>query len=76
LTIRKMSKRWGSCTPGGRITLNLELIKAPKGSIEYVIIHELCHLVYHSHTKSFFDLQNHMLPDWKKWKNRLENLLA
>ncbi len=76
LTIRKMSKRWGSCTPGGKIILNLELIKAPKGSIEYVIIHELCHLVYHSHTRSFFDLQNHMLPDWKKWKDRLENVLA
>jgi len=76
LTIRSMSKRWGSCTPNGKIILNLELIKAPKGSIEYVIIHELCHLIHHGHTKAFFDLQNQMLPDWKKWKDRLEYCLA
>lgn len=76
LFIRVMSKRWGSCTPAGKIILNLELIKAPKGSIEYVIIHELCHLVHYNHTKQFFDLQNRLMPDWKKWKDRLEYSLA
>jgi predicted metal-dependent hydrolase len=76
LMIRTMKKRWGSCTPGGRIILNPELVKASKGSIEYVIVHELCHLVHHSHTKPFFDLQSRMLPDWKKWKERLEYSLA
>jgi len=76
LIIRKMSKRWGSCTPSGKIILNTELIKAPKGSIEYVIIHELCHLVHRNHTKLFFSLLNRMLPDWKKWKERLEYCLA
>lgn len=76
LFIRAMSKRWGSCTPGGKIILNTELIKAPKGSIEYVIIHELCHLVHHNHTKQFFDLQTKLMPDWKKWKERLEYSLA
>lgn len=76
LTIRFMSKRWGSCTPKGKIILNTELIKAPKGSIEYVIIHELCHLVHHNHTRPFQNLQNKMMPDWEKWKNRLEYGLA
>ena len=76
LSIRKMAKRWGSCTQGGRITLNTELIKAPKGCIEYVIVHELCHLVHHSHTKYFYNLQSRMLPEWKKWKDRLEYSLA
>ena len=76
LYIRKMSRRWGSCTPSGKIILNTELIKAPKGCIEYVIIHELAHLVHHNHTKPFFDLQNRMMPDWKKWKDRLEYFLA
>lgn len=76
LSIRIMSKRWGSCTPSGKIILNTELIKAPKGSIEYVIIHELAHLVHHNHTKPFYDLQNRLLPDWKKWKDRLEYCLA
>ncbi|QHS61065.1 M48 family metallopeptidase [Chitinophaga agri] len=76
LTMRFMSKRWGSCTPKGKIILNTELIKAPKGSIEYVIIHELCHLVHHNHTRAFQNLQNKMMPDWEKWKDRLEYSLA
>lgn len=76
LTIRFMSKRWGSCTPKGKIILNTELIKAPKGSIEYVIIHELCHLVHHNHTRAFQNLRNKMMPNWEKWKYRLEYGLA
>ncbi len=76
LSIRTMARRWGSCTPTGKIILNTELIKAPKGSIEYVVIHELAHLVHHNHTKPFFDLQNRIMPDWKKWKDRLEYCLA
>jgi len=76
LSIRAMQKRWGSCTPSGKIILNTELIKAPKGSIEYVVIHELAHLVHRNHTKPFFDLQNRMMPDWKKWKDRLEYFLS
>jgi len=74
--ILDMQKRWGSCTPKGKIILNPELIKAPKGCIQYVIIHELCHLVHHNHTQKFIDLQSKEMPDWEKWKLKLENLLA
>jgi len=76
LSLRNMPTRWGSCTPKGKIILNPELIKAPKGCIEYVIIHELCHLVHHDHTQKFIDLQTKEMPDWEKWKNKLEKLLA
>ncbi|XLS30289.1 M48 family metallopeptidase [Flavobacteriaceae bacterium M23B6Z8] len=76
LEIKKMKYRWGSCSSHGRILLNPELIKAPKACIEYVIIHELCHLVHRDHTKAFFDLQAKEMPDWEKWKNKLENILA
>lgn len=76
LDIRKMQYRWGSCTPAGRIILNPELIKAPKACIEYVIVHELCHLVYRDHTQKFFDLQQKEFPEWQKWKRKLELLLA
>jgi predicted metal-dependent hydrolase len=76
LVIRAMSKRWGSCTPSGKIILNPALIKAPKGSIEYVIIHELSHLVHHNHGKAFQNLQSRILPNWKKWKDRLEYSLV
>jgi predicted metal-dependent hydrolase len=76
IVLRDMPTRWGSCTPQGKIILNPELIKAPRGCIEYVITHELCHLVYHDHTKRFFDLQSKEMNDWEKWKMKLEKLLA
>ncbi len=76
LEIRLMQKRWGSCTKSGKITLNTELIKAPKGSIEYVVIHELCHLIHHNHNKDFYDLQNSIYPNWDKWKEKLEHALS
>lgn len=76
LSIRLMPTRWGSCTAKGKIILNPELIKAPKACIEYVIIHELCHLIHHDHTQKFIDLQTREMPQWEKWKNKLENLLA
>ncbi len=75
-SFRNMPTRWGSCTAKGRIILNVELIKAPKTCIEYVIVHELCHLIYHDHTNNFIDLQTKEMPDWEKWKNKLEKLLA
>ena len=76
LDIRLMKKRWGSCTKYGKIILNTELIKAPKGSIEYVVIHELCHLVHYNHKKEFYDLQNTLSPNWEKWKEKLEFTLS
>lgn len=76
LVIRSLKMRWGSCTTSGKIILNTELIKAPKGSIEYVIIHELCHLIHHNHNKEFYDLQNRLSPNWEKWKEKLEHSLS
>jgi Predicted metal-dependent hydrolase len=74
--IKTMEKRWGSCTLAGKMTLNLELIKAPVPCIEYVIIHELCHLKQHHHGKEFFDILNRIMPDWEKRKLRLEKLMS
>lgn len=76
IVLREMPTRWGSCTPNGKIILNPELIKAPRPCIEYVILHELCHLVHHDHTQKFIDLQTKEMPNWEKWKSKLERLLA
>jgi predicted metal-dependent hydrolase len=76
LQIKSMSKRWGSCSPKGRISLNVNLIKAPKPCIEYVIIHELCHLVYFDHGKKFQKLLREKISDWEKWKDRLEMVMV
>ena len=76
IEFRLMPKRWGSCTAKGKIILNPELIKAPKGSIEYVVTHELCHLIHHDHTQKFFDLQAKEMKDWERWKLKLESSLS
>ena len=76
IVLRNMPTRWGSCTPKGKIILNPELIKAPKGCIEYVITHELCHLIHHNHTQKFIELQTKEMKDWEKWKMTLEKLLV
>ena len=56
--------------------MNLDLIKAPRGCVEYVVNHELCHLIYRNHNRNFIDLQSRIMPDWAIWKDRLEKLLA
>lgn len=76
LYIQHMKSRWGSCTAKGNIILNPELVKAPRACIEYVIIHELCHLMHRNHTKAFFALQSREMPDWEKWKMKLEKFMA
>lgn len=71
--IQEMENRWGSCTNKGKLILNTELIKASRPCIEYVITHELCHLLYRNHTRQYYDLLAKEMPDWEKWKIKLEN---
>lgn len=75
LSVRKMEKRWGYCTKDGYIYLNPRLICAPRGCIEYVITHELCHLVHRNHTKDFYALLSKEMPQWEKWKTKLERMM-
>lgn len=75
LRFRRMQKRWGSCTKNNVIMLNTELVKAPLQCIDYVIVHELCHLVYPKHDTRFRSLLNRILPDWEKRKARLERVV-
>ena len=72
--IQKMEFRWGSCTTKGKLILNAELIKTAKPCIKYVITHELCHLVHRNHTKEFYELLEKEMPDWKRWKEKLERI--
>lgn len=76
LSHKFLKKRWGSCATDGKILLNTELIKASKICIEYVIIHELCHLIHPNHSKEFYNLLTDLLPNWKKIKHKLETTLA
>jgi len=72
IEIRKLAKRWGSCTKARTIILNSELIHVPPYCIEYVILHELCHLKVHDHSPRFFQLLARCLPDWQRRKARLD----
>ena len=72
---RRMKKRWGSCSDNGVIMLNTELVKAPIHCIDYVIIHELCHLLYPHHDRKFYRLLGRILPDWEERKERLEKVI-
>lgn len=72
LLLRRMPKRWGSASGNGRIALTPELIHAPSACIDYVIAHEICHLRHPSHSPQFFRLLTSLLPDWHRWKDRLE----
>jgi len=76
LQLRWMPKRWGSRSRSGIIFLNPELVRAPASCIDYVVTHELCHLVHGHHGKEFFFLLRKTMPDWENRKARLESTLA
>jgi hypothetical protein len=73
LNIRHMRARWGSCGANGTVTLNLKLVQVSKPLIDYVIVHELCHLVEHNHSKRYYALLDRMLPDWRTRRQQLND---
>ncbi len=75
LEIRNMKKRWGSFLNKDKIFLNPKLIHVSKDCIDYVIIHELCHIKYKNHDKKFFNLLKDKYPKWKRVKDKLELFL-
>ena len=73
VAIRKMKTLWGSCSKHlNKITLNEYLLKADIRCIEYVVFHELTHLIYNAHNKDFYNFLTIYMPDWKERKKRLD----
>jgi predicted metal-dependent hydrolase len=72
----KMKKQWGSCSPKGVLSLNTHLIKAPTECIDYVLLHELCHLKHHNHGQVFYRLLRDHMPHWESVKDRLDGMAA
>ncbi|WP_440997713.1 M48 family metallopeptidase [Arhodomonas sp. SL1] len=65
LRLRRMRRRWGSCSSHGEITLNIRLVERATELIDLVVVHELCHLVELNHSPRFYRLMDRALPDWR-----------
>lgn len=73
LAVRRMKTRWDSCSRAGEIRLNPRLIQAPRACIDYVIIHEFCHLQEHNHGKRYYALLDRALPEWRELRQKLNS---
>ena len=75
--VKQMKTRWGSCVESKKlIQLNLELARLPRRCIEYVVVHELCHLRVHGHNRMFENLISQYLPNWKSLRKELNGFVA
>ncbi|MGP9557276.1 M48 family metallopeptidase [Psychrobacter sp. AOP7-A1-24] len=74
IKLMTMKKQWGSCSTKGNLILNPHLAKAPKECIDYVILHELCHIAEHNHSEHFWRLLTQVMPNWKEVKARLDEM--
>ena len=72
ITIKNMSASWGRCISNGHISLNFKLVTQPEKHIEYVCLHELCHLVYMNHSRDFWALVEKYCPDWKSIREKMK----
>lgn len=73
ITVKNQKKRWGSCSSARNLNFNRRLIMAPEAVVDYVVVHELCHLRHMNHSKEFWDEVEKILPDYKIHKKWLEN---
>jgi len=73
ITVRPMRAQWGSCSAHGKLSLNIKLIQVPKPLMDYVIVHELCHLIENNHSPAFYALLSRIMPDWQERREKLNS---
>ena len=73
--LRYMKNRWGSCTSKGTIFLNPVIFQLPSHCIEYIIMHELCHLKHHNHSRKFYQFLDTVMPEWQEHAQALDSFL-
>ena len=72
IAIRDQRTRWGSCSSGDNLNFNWKLIMAPPSALDYVVVHELCHLYEFNHSGRFWQRVERHMPDYQDWKNWLK----
>ena len=73
ITIRDQKSRWGSCSSRGTLSFNYRLIFAPPAILDYVVVHELCHLTFMDHSKNFWNKVASVMPDYKNHRQWLKD---
>ncbi|AZL85001.1 M48 family peptidase [Aliivibrio salmonicida] len=73
IRIKEFKSRWGSCTPYGDLEFNWLIMQAPNRVVDYVVIHELCHLIHHDHSPQFWKEVERVMPDFQEQKLWLKN---
>ncbi|OGG11653.1 hypothetical protein A2Z00_01560 [Candidatus Gottesmanbacteria bacterium RBG_13_45_10] len=75
ISIRNQTSLWGSCTREGNLQFNYKLTHLPEKTVDYIVVHELCHLRQHNHSQRFWDLVAKTIPDHKKIRKSLHNYI-
>lgn len=73
ITIRNQKTRWGSCSGKGNLNFNCLLMLVPEEVIDYVVVHELCHLIEMNHSKAFWQQVERVMPDYEKYRQWLKD---
>ena len=66
IKVKKQKKRWGSCSNKGNLNFNWKLIMAPMSIIDYLVVHEMTHLIYPDHSREFWEMVETIIPDYKE----------
>ena len=73
ITVREQKSRWGSCSAKNNLNFNWKLVLAPKEALEYVVIHEMCHLIHFNHSEKFWQEVSSRMPNYDIWRKWLKN---